>query len=155
MASGVFDKAMLNLVTKTVSIGANATTTYAILSGATQPTKDTLQTYNEVKQSLGTFEIGAVNGYTVGGAPLTTLAPTTTAGVTAIKVNPSNLTTAWTTTGTLACGYAIIQNCLTASAPTATANPLLCYLYVGAQSVVAGTMTFTWNTNGLMTLTAT
>jgi hypothetical protein len=152
MTTAVFDKAMISILTKTVNITAASNTTYCVLSGSTEPTKATFQTYNDVKQSLGTFEITGT-GYTVGGGQITTIVPTTTLGVTGVKANPSSPTTAWGTNATFSCNYAIIQNCITAGAPTATGNPLLCYIDVGAQTVSAGSLTFTWNPAGIMTLT--
>ena len=43
------------------------------------------------------------------------------------------------------------QHCPTSA--TTAANPLLCFLDMGAQSVTNGTLTITWNTAGIFTLT--
>jgi hypothetical protein len=158
MASAVFDNAMVSLLTKKIDIQSNATTTYCVLGGASPAAyKSSFATYSQIKHSAagGIYEIvGSTGGYVVGGSGVSTVVPTagnSGAGITGMKTNANLVFTATGTT--ITCSWAYIQYALTSSTPTADANPLICYLDIGAQSVTNGTLTFTWNALGILTLT--
>ena len=92
--------------------------------------------------------MGAVNGYAAGGSIINTVVPTNSTHVTGFKTGG---TLVYTTTATITAEWLVPQFCTTAV--TTAANPLLCFLDMGAQSVTNGTLTITWNTNGIYTLT--
>jgi hypothetical protein len=154
MASAVFDNAIVSLLTKKIDIQHNATTTYCVLGNASPVSnKANFITYSNVKHSAN-YEIAPVTGYTVGGGGINTVVPTAGnagTGITAIKTDANLVFSA--TASTIACTWAYIQYALTSGAPAVDANPLLCYLDIGSQTVTNGTMTFTWNTSGIMTMT--
>lgn len=152
--SAVFDNAPIKMMTGLVNIQANSTTTFCVL-GTVAPTstKATWATYNDVKWAASSpFEIAVVNGYALGGSGVATAVPTVTTAVVGLKTTGALV---FTTNSTLAASYAIIQTLINTGSPTSTTttNPLLCYLNIGAQSVTNGTLTLTWNANGIYTAT--
>jgi hypothetical protein len=149
MTSAVFDNAPIKMLTELVNIAANSTTTFGVLGPtADAPVKATWATYNDIKNSGGAFEIAAVNGYALGGSGVATLVPTVTSAVVGLKTSAPLV---FTTNATITAQYVAIQN--TAATSVTTANPLLCYLDLGAQSVTNGTLTLTWATAGIFTMT--
>lgn len=155
MASAVFDNSMVKLMTGLVNIQANSTSTYCVLGEHSPVTyKASWATYNNIKRAGGLFEINTVTGapgYALGGSGVATVVPAVSSAVTGIKTNAPLI---FSVTGPLVTQWAIIQHAGVASA-VATTNPLLCYLDIGSQSVTNGTLTFTWNTAGIMTLLTT
>ena len=156
--NGVFDNAMVKLATGLVNVGAANTHMFCVL-GTVAPTahKDTWATYSDVKYigAGNPFEINTVNGYTLGGGfdathGIAMSVPTVTAAVTGLKTSAA---TVFTTTGTLAASYAVTNWAVTASDLANTANSILSYHNIGAQSVTNGTLTLTWNAAGIFTLT--
>jgi hypothetical protein len=142
---------MVSMATGKINIQNSATTVYCVL-GTVAPTKATWATYNDIKWAGSSpFEIAVVNGYALGGSAMTTTVPTCTTTVTGIKASP----TTFTTTGTLACTYAIPQALINTGSPTSvtTTNPLLSYHGLGSQSVTNGTLSLTWNAAGIFTMT--
>jgi hypothetical protein len=153
--NAVFDNAMVSMATGLVNIRANSTTSFCIL-GSASPTsyKGTWGTYNNVKYSGGLFEIAQVGttDYPLGGNGIATAVPTVTSAVTGLKTTAP---TVFTTTSTIAASYAAVQTLINSGSPTSvtTTNPLLSYHNIGSQSVTNGTLTLTWNTNGIFTMT--
>jgi hypothetical protein len=150
MTSAVFDNAPIKMMTGLVNIQANSTTTFCVLGPtANAPVKATWATYNDIKWAASSpFEIAAVNGYALGGSGVATVVPTVTSAVVGLKTSAPLV---FTTNATITAQYVIIQN--TAATSTTTANPLLCYLDLGAQSVTNGTLTLTWAAVGIFTMT--
>ena len=148
MTSGVFDNAIVSMLTGQVHIQENPTTTYCILASAA-PDKANDVDYGDVKYGVG-HEIATVNGYSpLGGGPtgVATVAPSVSSSVVGLKASAPLV---FNTTGTLSCTHAYIQ--YAASLQTTNSNPLLCYLDVGTQSVTVGSLTFYWNAAGIMTI---
>ena len=151
ITSGVYDKAMVNIMTGLLGTGGIPLNTGA----GTFPGVYSMLTSGQPTQSLGTCQysgvesqLATVNGYALGGSPVSTVVPTVSTHVTGLKTG-ANLV--YTTTGTITAEWLVEQFC--ASALTTAANPLLCFLDMGAPSVTTGTLTITWNTNGIFTLT--
>jgi hypothetical protein len=147
MTSGVYDKAMVNVMTGLVNIPLNSTSNtypgvYDVLT-TSQPPQTTGTTYADI-----TNQHGVVNGYETGGMLVNTVVPTMTAHVTGLGTGAAQV---FTTTGTITAEWAIIQYAPTAKATAG--NPLLCFLDMGPQSVTNGTLTLTWNAAGIFTLT--
>jgi len=147
MTSGVYDNAMVSLMTGAVNVPLNSTPgtfpgEYCCLTTA-QPTQSLTNTYTNLQSQMG-----AVNGYTLGGSIINTVVPTMTTHVTGLKTGG---TLVYTTTGTITAEWLVPQHCPTSA--TTAANPLLCFLDMGAQSVTNGTLTITWNAAGIFTLT--
>ena len=146
MTSGVYDKAMVSVMTGTVNIPLNSTTTPGVYSmlATGQPT----QSLASCQYSGVENQMAATNGYVLGGSVVNTVVPTMTSHVTGLKTG-GNLV--YTTTQTITAQWLIEQ--FAASNITTAGNPLLCFLDMGAQSVTSGTLTITWNANGIFTLT--
>lgn len=147
MTSGVFDKAMVNLMTGLINIPLNSTPdsfpgVYGILT-TSQPAQTTGTIYSDVADQHGN-----VNGYAQGGVLVNTVVPTMTTHVTGLKTGAAQV---FTTTGTITAQWNVIQ--FAPAAKTTAGNPLICFLDMGAQSVTNGTLTLTWNAAGIYTLT--
>jgi hypothetical protein len=154
MTSGVYDNFMVKIMTG--QLGASAMVA-ANTGGGTFPGVYSMLSNGQPTQTLSTAnceydhvesQISATNGYVLGGSAVNTLVPTMTSHVTGIKTN-ANLV--YTTTQTLTAQWLNLQFALTAL--TTAANPLMCFLDMGAQSVTSGTLTIAWNSNGIFTLT--
>jgi hypothetical protein len=148
MTSGVYDNAMVSVMTGTVNIPLNSTPgtfpgAYCCLTTG-QPTQGlATATYTHIENQMG-----AVNGYTAGGSLINTVVPTNSTHVTGFKTGG---TLTYTTTGTITAEWLVPQ--MAAGTATTAANPLICFLDMGAQSVTNGTLTVTWNASGIFTLT--
>ena len=131
--------------------------TYCILGApATPPTganKQAWHTYNDVKYSGTVYEIAAVNGYALGGSAMNTAAGTISTDTIQFKAG-TGVPTVFTTTATISCTYACTDYVSTTS-PVVTSQPLFSnHDLAGTQTATNGTLTLTWSSSGVFSITS-
>ena len=117
----------------------------ALTTSAYVPDQDAHDYFNDV-----TNEFGTGNGYTAGGATIANDTLTYTTGTNVMKYDGDDVS--WTSSTITNARVAVIYD----STPgTAATNPLIGYIVFDADvSTSSGTLTITWDSAGIATLTA-
>jgi len=133
--------AMSSAFTKKIDLSADTIKVMLCTSSYT-PDQDT----HQYKSSVTNEVVGT--GYTAGGFTVTGTTPAYTSGTNTMAFD--GIDASWTTS-TITARYAVVYD----STPgTDATRPLLCYVDFGADvSTTAGTLTLTWDTAGIASIT--
>lgn len=149
MTSAVYDNAAVHFGIGEINWTAGQTDVFATLcTGTYSPNKNTHAHYSDL-----TNQLAASGNYTTGGNLVYSAG--TTLVTAALAANVCKFDSDDCTWANLTSSSTFEYTCVNHGALATAGNALITYHDMGTQQVTAGTLTLTWNANGIFTITVT